>query len=58
MAADGQPLAARGQIRLAADTLARAATPEPVPAVVRPDARDFRGMELESTSRKQPENGR
>jgi integrase len=38
------------------DALARAATPEPIPTVVRLDARDFRGMELKSTSREQTED--
>jgi hypothetical protein len=40
------------------DVLARAAVSEPIPAAVRLDARDFRGMEVESASRKQPEKRR
>jgi integrase len=40
------------------DALARAATAEPIPAAVRLDARNFRGMELESTSLKHSEKWR
>jgi hypothetical protein len=40
------------------DALARGATAERIPAAVRLDARDFRGMELESTTRKPTENHR
>jgi integrase len=38
------------------DALARGATAEPIPAAVRLDARDFRGMDLEPTSRKSTKN--
>ena len=40
------------------DALARAATAEPISPAVRLDARDFRGMEVESTSLKQTEKRR
>jgi integrase len=40
------------------DAIAREADPEPIPAAVRLDARDFRGMEVESTSRKPTEKRR
>ncbi len=53
----GHLMPGRGQeVANLLDALARAATAEPISAAVRLDARDFRGMDLEPTSRKSTKN--